>query len=85
MCLCLEETGKAFFCRESVLYSSSQKMNKGVQMQKYICTVCGYIYDPVEGDPDGGIAPGTAFDDIPDDWRCPTCGVDKSDFEPYEG
>jgi rubredoxin len=53
-------------------------------MKKYKCTVCGYIYDPVEGDPDGGIAPGTLFDDIPDDWVCPVCGVSKSDFEPAE-
>lgn len=54
-------------------------------MQKYICTVCGYIYDPEEGDEDGGIAAGTAFESIPDDWVCPTCGAVKSDFEPYEG
>ena len=50
-------------------------------MKKYKCTVCGYIYDPVEGDHDGGIAPGTPFEDIPDDWVCPVCGVSKSDFE----
>ncbi|MCD6092169.1 MAG: flavin reductase [Bacteroidales bacterium] len=50
--------------------------------QKWECTVCGHIYDPVEGDPDGGIVPGTAFEDIPDDWVCPTCGVSKGDFEP---
>ena len=49
--------------------------------QKYICTVCEYVYDPVLGDPDGGIAPGTAFEDIPDDWECPICGVSKNDFE----
>jgi rubredoxin len=54
-------------------------------MKKYICTVCGYVYDPAEGDPDGGIAPGTAFEDIPEDWVCPMCGVTKSDFEAYEG
>jgi rubredoxin len=52
--------------------------------QKYICTVCEYIYDPAVGDPDGGIAPGTAFEDIPDDWECPECGVSKEDFEKYE-
>jgi rubredoxin len=52
-------------------------------MKKYICTVCEYIYDPAEGDPDGGIAPGTAFKDIPDDWVCPVCGVGKEDFEEY--
>lgn len=52
-------------------------------MKKYICTVCGYIYDEEKGDEDGGIAPGTVFKDIPDDWVCPVCGVTKSDFEPY--
>lgn len=53
-------------------------------MKKYICVVCDYIYDPAVGDPDNDIAPGTAFEDIPDDWTCPDCGVGKEDFEPYE-
>ena len=53
-------------------------------MKKYVCSVCGYVYDPEKGDPDSGIAPGTAFEDIPDDWSCPLCGVGKSDFEPAE-
>lgn len=53
-------------------------------MQKYVCTVCGYIYDPAQGDPDAGIKPGTAFADLPDDWECPDCGVGKEDFEPAE-
>lgn len=52
---------------------------------KYICTVCNYIYDPEVGDPEGDIAPGTAFEDLPDDWCCPECGVEKNMFEPYEG
>jgi rubredoxin len=52
--------------------------------QKYICTSCGFIYDPVEGDPDGGLPPGTQYDDIPDDWFCPVCGARKRDFEPFE-
>lgn len=52
--------------------------------QKWICVACGEIYDPAEGDPEGGIAPGTAFEDIPDSWVCPVCGARKSDFEPYE-
>lgn len=50
-------------------------------MDKYRCTVCGYIYDPEEGDPDGGIAPNTAFDKLPDNWVCPVCGAPKDDFE----
>jgi flavin reductase (DIM6/NTAB) family NADH-FMN oxidoreductase RutF/rubredoxin len=53
-------------------------------MKKYKCTVCGYIYDPAKGDPDGGIKPGTAFEDIPDDWVCPVCGVGKDQFEPAD-
>jgi len=52
--------------------------------QKYQCPVCGYIYDPAVGDPDSGIAPGTAFEDIPDDWVCPVCGVSKDQFEPMD-
>jgi len=51
---------------------------------KYRCTVCGYIYDPEEGDPDNGIEPGTQFEDLSEDWICPVCGVDKSMFEPVE-
>ena len=48
--------------------------------KKYYCTICDWVYDPVVGDPDGGIAPGTLFEDIPDDWACPLCGVTKEDF-----
>jgi rubredoxin len=50
-------------------------------MDKYICTVCDWVYDPEIGDPEHGIAPGTKFEDIPDDWVCPLCGVGKEDFE----
>lgn len=53
-------------------------------MKKYQFQPCGWIYDPAVGDPDGGIAPGTAFEDIPDDWCCPMCGAEKSDFEPLD-
>jgi rubredoxin len=48
---------------------------------KYQCLVCGYIYDPAKGDADGGVAPGTAFEDLPDDWECPECGAAKDMFE----
>ncbi|MCC7299638.1 MAG: rubredoxin [Verrucomicrobia bacterium] len=51
-------------------------------MTKYACVPCGYIYDPAVGDPEHGIAAGTAFKDIPDDWVCPECGVGKDYFEP---
>ena len=63
-------------------------MNKGqdifggkeqTTMEKYVC-VCGYVYDPAVGDPDNGIAPGTAFADIPEDWVCPVCGLGKDAF-----
>lgn len=54
------------------------------KMDKYVCTVCGYVYDPEKGDPDGGIAPGTKFEDIPDGWVCPVCGVGKNDFKKEE-
>lgn len=50
-------------------------------MQKYECSVCGYVYDPAEGDPEHGVAPGTAFENLPDDWGCPVCGADKIEFE----
>lgn len=50
-------------------------------MDKYVCGMCGYVYDPAEGDPDGGIDPGTAFEDLPDDWTCPICGAGKDEFE----
>ena len=60
------------------------KKKKGNIMKKYVCDVCGWIYDPEVGDPEGGIASGTAFEDIPDDWVCPLCGVGKDDFSPVE-
>jgi len=49
-------------------------------MDKYECQVCGYVYNPSEGDSDGGIDPGTSFEDLPDDWVCPVCGVGKDEF-----
>ena len=53
-------------------------------MYIYVCNDCGWEYDPEIGDPDSGIAPGTAFEDIPDDWICPVCGVGKADFSRIE-
>jgi rubredoxin len=50
-------------------------------MEKYRCTVCGYVYDPEEGDSASGAKPGTAFEDLPEDWTCPVCGAQKSEFE----
>ncbi len=55
--------------------------NGGCYMKKFECTACGYIYDEALGDPDSGIAPGTKWEDIPEDWVCPLCGVGKDGFE----
>lgn len=60
------------------------KNEKEVIMKKYVCLACGYTYDPADGDPDTGIEPGTAFEDLPDDWVCPVCGVGKDMFEEVE-
>lgn len=50
-------------------------------MAKYVCTVCGYVYDEEMGDPDNGIAPGTLWENVPEDFECPLCGVGKEEFE----
>ena len=49
-------------------------------MKRYVCQVCGYVYDPAQGDPDNGVAPGTPFEKLPDRWECPVCGAGKADF-----
>ncbi|MBL8967548.1 MAG: rubredoxin [Spirochaetaceae bacterium] len=51
-------------------------------MKKYVCDVCGYIYDPAVGDPDTNVKPGTAFESLPADWVCPMCGAGKDSFSP---
>ena len=53
-------------------------------MGRWICNACGYVYDPARGDPDGGVEPGTSFEDLPDDWVCPDCGVGKDEFSPMD-
>ncbi|MCM1981709.1 rubredoxin [Lyngbya confervoides] len=53
-------------------------------MNQYQCKVCNYTYDPEQGDPDSGIEPGTAFADLPEDWVCPQCGAEQSQFEPVD-
>jgi rubredoxin len=50
-------------------------------MSKWKCSVCGYVYDPETGDPDSGVAPGTPFESLPDNWVCPICGASKDMFE----
>jgi flavin reductase (DIM6/NTAB) family NADH-FMN oxidoreductase RutF/rubredoxin len=57
------------------------KHDQAAQANRYVCSVCGYVYDPVKGDPDGGVPPGTGFEDIPDSWVCPVCGAAKAQFE----
>jgi len=62
-------------------YVQDEPVAKSQTAARYACSVCGYVYDPVKGDSDSGIAPGTRFEDIPDSWTCPVCGADKSKFE----
>ena len=50
-------------------------------MDRYVCTICGYVYDPEPGDPDNSVPAGTKWEDVPDDWECPVCGAGKGDFE----
>lgn len=53
-------------------------------MKRYMCTVCGFIYDPAQGIPEHNIEPGTSFESLPDDWRCPICGAPKTEFKPLD-
>lgn len=57
------------------------KNKRRKKMKEYVCGACGYEYDPTVGDPDNGIQPGTAFEDLPEDWTCPICGMGKDVFE----
>ena len=59
-------------------------MSSGTVTRRWLCEPCGEIYDPVAGDPEAGIPPGTAFEDIPEDWLCPVCGARKPDFVPLD-
>jgi rubredoxin len=65
--------------RQHSLLEKMILMERG--MEKYICAVCGYVYDPEKGDPDSGVVPGTPFEQLPDDWVCPVCGAGKDQFE----
>ena len=51
---------------------------------KYVCDICGYVYDPALGDPENGVAPGTPWEEVPEDWTCPLCGVGKDQFSEEE-
>jgi rubredoxin len=70
--------GKKYFGKTLIIFL------RRFLMDKYVCKVCGYVYDPAVGDEDNGVAPGTKFQDIPDQWVCPLCGVPKSEFEKVE-
>jgi rubredoxin len=61
--------------------SEQELEERRIMMEKWECTACGYIYDPEKGDPENGIEPGTSFEDLPDDWVCPQCGVGKDFFQ----
>ena len=63
---------------------SNKEKNEVGKMEKYVCKVCGYVYDPEKGDPDNGIEPGTSFEKLPDNWVCPVCGAGKEEFEEME-
>ena len=62
-------------------YIAEKNQKEENKMKKYRCTVCGYVYDPEVGDPDSGVNPGTSFEQLPDNWVCPVCGVEKTEFE----
>ena len=63
-----------------IIFIKLSKLRRFV-VKKYRCTICGYVYDPSKGDPSTGIAPGTPFEDLPEDWVCPVCGATKDQFE----
>lgn len=71
-------------CYKDTAFEVSNITTEVNKMKKYVCDVCGYEYDPTVGDPDNGIAPGTAFEDLPEDWTCPLCGVEKDNFSAAE-
>jgi rubredoxin len=68
---CMQNSGLFCFCNPQLLMA----------MKTYECVICGFVYDEAKGLPDEGIAPGTKWEDVPDTWLCPDCGVGKSDFE----
>jgi len=65
-------------------YIAEKKEEGGNKMDKYVCKICGYIYDPEKGDPENGIVGGTSFEDLPEDWVCPVCRAGKNEFEKEE-
>ena len=76
-----EKRGTTPSSAPTFIKEKTSREKKEVRMQKYRCVVCNYIYDPAVGDPDSGVQPGTPFEKLPDNWLCPVCGADKSQFE----
>lgn len=70
--------------KPAAMNSPATSPSQTATMRKYMCVVCGFIYDEAEGFPDDGIEPGTRWEDVPDTWTCPDCGVTKDDFEMIE-
>jgi len=68
--------------RSPVETEKNPTLRREKTMKKYKCKICGYIYDPANGDPDAGVCPNTPFEKLPDDWVCPACGAPKDMFEP---
>ena len=81
-----EKKGKAPKSAPTYMETSkaTEQKEAAKSMKKYVCNVCGYVYDPALGDPDNGIKPETAFENLPDDWVCPVCGAAKEDFSPQD-
>jgi rubredoxin-NAD+ reductase len=88
MCMKLRYDGSVLKRREngaSFVFARRIKIGKGeINMKKYVCDACGWVYDEELGDPDNGIAPGTKFEDLPEDFECPLCGVGKDNFSEEE-
>ena len=86
-CVTIEKAKTESYSQHN-MYKINQNMKTKLQevriMQKYVCEPCGYVYDPELGDPDNGVEPGTAFEDLPEDWVCPICGLGKDEFVPEE-
>jgi len=66
---------------EIINQDQANQVEDNMAMEKWECSVCGYVYDPAKGDPESGVPPGTPFESLPDDWECPICGAMKSQFE----
>ena len=71
-------------CEDETATSANNLTRRNQVSMKYVCDICGYVYDPEVGDPDNGVAPGTPWEEVPEDWTCPLCSVGKDQFSPEE-